>query len=79
MRERTIEELMEEIEKLRKQNQSLRTMLCQARQQTLKRTEKRTKILELWHSGKPIKHIAADVGCSLQHAYYTIRRERLIA
>lgn len=79
MHNKTVEELMAEIKTLRQQNHSLRTMLCQARQQTLKRTEKRTRILELWNSGKPIKHIAADVGCSLQHAYYTIRRHRMIA
>lgn len=79
MTDKTIEELLAEIESLRQQNHSLRTMLCQARQQTLKRTEKRAKIMELWRNGKTIKHIAADVGCSLQHAYYTIRKNKMVA
>lgn len=71
-------ELISEIERLRKDNHSLRTMISALRQKTTQRTMKRSKILELWHGGSGVKRIAADVGCSLQHVYYTINREKMI-
>ena len=70
------EQLIEEIERIRRQNHALRTVVCSLQKGRKQKPSRRGDILYRWHSGESIKKIAADVGCSIANVYKTIHKEK---